>query len=79
MKTIFDEIKLSRYCLGSESHKGEIDFKFNLNFEGGEAETFVLDCPLFSNPIIINQSKKIWDGYRGRFEILDARLNYDVR
>jgi predicted ATP pyrophosphatase (TIGR00289 family) len=49
-------------------------FKFNLNFEGGEAETFVLDCPLFSNPIIINQSKKFWDGYRGRFEIVDAGL-----
>jgi diphthine-ammonia ligase len=26
-------------------------FGFNLNFEGGEAETFVIDCPLFSNPI----------------------------
>jgi diphthine-ammonia ligase len=50
-------------------------FKFNLNFEGGEAETFVLDCPLFSNPIIINQSKKFWDGYRGRFEIVDAGLD----
>jgi predicted ATP pyrophosphatase (TIGR00289 family) len=50
-------------------------YKFNLNFEGGEAETFVLDCPLFSNPIIINQSKKIWDGYRGRFEIVDAGLD----
>jgi len=50
-------------------------FGFNLNFEGGEAETFVLDCPLFSNPITINQSKKIWDGYRGRFEIVDAGLD----
>ena len=23
-------------------------FKFNLNFEGGEAETFVINCPNFS-------------------------------
>ena len=53
-------------------------FRFNLNFEGGEAETFVLDCPLFSNPITINQSKKIWDGYRGRFEIVDAGLDYNA-
>jgi len=53
-------------------------FRFNLNFEGGEAETFVLDCPLFSNSITINQSKKIWDGYRGRFEIVDARLDYNA-
>lgn len=50
-------------------------FGFNLNFEGGEAETFVINCPLFSNPIIIKESRKEWDGYRGRFEIVDARLN----
>ncbi len=50
-------------------------FGFNLNFEGGEAETFVVDCPLFLNPINIIKSEKIWDGYRGRFEIVDARLN----
>ena len=49
-------------------------FGFNLNFEGGEAETFVIDCPLFSNPIQINKSVKEWDGYRGRFEIVDANL-----
>lgn len=49
---------------------------FNLSFEGGEAETFVIDCPLFTKPLIIKKSNKIWDGYRGRFEILEARLNY---
>jgi ABC transporter with metal-binding/Fe-S-binding domain ATP-binding protein len=53
-------------------------FGFNLNFEGGEAETFVIDCPLFSNPIQINQFTKNWDGYRGRFEIVDAELNYNA-
>ena len=53
-------------------------FGFNLNFEGGEAETFVTDCPLFSNPIKINQAEKKWDGYRGRFEIVDAELNYNA-
>jgi len=41
-------------------------YGFNLNFEGGEAETFVVDCPLYSHPININKSKTIWDGYRGR-------------
>ena len=50
-------------------------FGFNLNFEGGEAETFVIDCPLFSNPIKVNEFTKNWDGYRGRFEIVDAELN----
>jgi len=53
-------------------------FGFNLNFEGGEAETFVVDCPLFSHAIKIIKGKKIWDGYRGRFEIVDARLNYNA-
>jgi ABC transporter with metal-binding/Fe-S-binding domain ATP-binding protein len=53
-------------------------FGFNLNFEGGEAETFVVDCPLFLHPIKINQERKIWDGYRGRFEIVDASLDYNA-
>lgn len=53
-------------------------FGFNLNFEGGEAETFVVDCPLFSHAIKIIQGEKIWDGYRGRFEIVDARLNHNA-
>ena len=50
-------------------------FNFNLNFEGGEAETFVTDCPIYSHPIKINKSQTIWDGYRGRFEIEDASLD----
>ena len=51
---------------------------FNLNFEGGEAETFVINCPLFSKPITIYESRKFWDGYRGRFEIVDAGVNYNA-
>lgn len=47
---------------------------FNLAFEGGEAETFVIDCPLFCSPIGVKQANKIWDGYRGRFEITEAIL-----
>ena len=49
-------------------------YGFNLNFEGGEAETFVIDCPLFSYPISIVKSKKTWDGYRGRLDIENAKL-----
>ena len=72
--------------LGKQITKSDIDtlknlsvkFGFNLNFEGGEAETFVVNCPLFSNSIKINKFKKIWDGYRGRFEIMDAELNYNA-
>jgi len=54
-------------------------YGFNLNFEGGEAETFVVDCPLYSHPININKSKTIWDGYRGRFEIEAASLDSNAR
>ncbi|NOS62132.1 MAG: diphthine--ammonia ligase [Nitrosarchaeum sp.] len=72
--------------LGKIITKNDIDnlyvlsqkFGFNLNFEGGEAETFVVDCSLFSHAIKIIQGEKIWDGYRGRFEIVDARLNYNA-
>ena len=53
-------------------------FGFNLSFEGGEAETFVINCPLFTNSIKINRSEKKWDGYRGRFEIVDAGLNFNA-
>jgi len=49
-------------------------FGFNASFEGGEAETFVVSCPLFSGRIKIVKSNQIWDGYRGRFEITEAVL-----
>jgi diphthine-ammonia ligase len=47
---------------------------FNLSFEGGEAETFVINCPLFSQPILITDSSTHWDGYRGRFEIVHSKI-----
>ena len=59
-------------------HNLSAKFGFNLNFEGGESETFVINCPLFSNSIQINKFTKNWDGYRGRFEIVDAELNYNA-
>ena len=58
----------------NELQKLQKKFNFNLNFEGGEAETFVTNCPLFEKPILILNSKTEWDGYRGRFEILEAKL-----
>jgi len=63
----------------SQLNKLSDKYGFNLNFEGGEAETFVVDCPLYSDPIIINKSKTIWDGYRGRFEIEVAGLDFNAR
>jgi len=53
-------------------------FGFNQSFEGGEAETLVLDCPLFNAPISVT-GVPCWDGYRGKFEIKTARIDYDAR
>jgi len=63
----------------SKLEKLSYKYGFNLNFEGGEAETLVIDCPLYSHPITITKSKTIWDGYRGRFEIEDASLDSNAR
>jgi len=62
------------YSQLKELEKLSKKFQFNLNFEGGEAETFVTNCPLFKNKIEIINSNKIWDGVRGRFEIVEAKL-----
>jgi len=34
---------------------------FNIQFEGGEAETFVTNCPLFKRRIVIEEFEKVWD------------------
>ena len=86
MMTVVSSDGLDDSWLGKLISKSDIDilkrlsqkFGFNLNFEGGEAETFVINCPLFKNSIKINKFEKIWDGYRGRFEIVDAELNYNA-
>ena len=54
-------------------------FGFNLNFEGGEAETFVVDCPLYSYPLKIIKSKITWDGYRGVLKINKVSLDFDFK
>lgn len=49
-------------------------YGFNLTFEGGEAETLVVDCPLYSKKLRINAANTHWDGQRGIFEIQDVSL-----
>ncbi len=50
--------------------------KYNINmlFEGGEAESFVLDAPLFKKRIKINKSSVEWQGTRGLYQIEEAEL-----
>ena len=47
---------------------------FNLTFEGGEAETLVIDCPLYLKQLQIKAATAYWDGQRGIFEIQDVAL-----
>lgn len=45
-------------------------FGINMCFEGGEGETFVLDCPIFKKRLRIREAIKKWFGYWGVYEIL---------
>lgn len=49
-------------------------YGINPGLEGGEGETFVLDCPLFDRRVEVISSKKHWNGDAGYLEILEARL-----
>ncbi len=62
-KTTYEQLK-----------KDSKKFKFNITFEGGEAETMVLDCPIYKKRIKISKYSIIWDGIRGTFEISDVDL-----
>ncbi len=42
--------------------------------EGGEFESFVVDCPLFKKRIEVVSAEKKWDGCRGELTILETRL-----
>jgi len=52
----------------------EKKFKINIGGEGGEYETFVLDCPLFKKEIVVLEAEKIWDKTRGEFLIKRAEF-----
>lgn len=49
-------------------------YGLHVGLEGGEGETFVLDCPLFEKKIEVLSSKKYWNGVNGYLEFLDVRL-----
>jgi predicted ATP pyrophosphatase (TIGR00289 family) len=46
----------------------------HLAFEGGEAETLVLDCPLFQKKINIIEAENIWQRDSGHYFIKKAVL-----
>ncbi len=49
-------------------------YKIHIGFEGGEAETLVLDGPIFNKRIKVMESENIWEGDSGYFLIKEARL-----
>lgn len=49
-------------------------FKFHPGLEGGEGETFVLDCPLFIAKVEVKRAETRWRRESGTYQILDARL-----
>ena len=49
-------------------------FGINVSGDGGEYESLVLDCPLFTKKLVITQAEKIWKGNSGILEIKDAKL-----
>jgi diphthine-ammonia ligase len=65
---IIDETELERLIeLSDRNH-------FNLNFEGGEAETLVLDSPIHYETVDVMDSEIQWDGQRGIFKITSVGL-----
>jgi ABC transporter with metal-binding/Fe-S-binding domain ATP-binding protein len=49
---------------------------FHLGFEGGEAESFVLDCPLFKKRIVVDSIEKFMDKKTGSgyIQVRNAKL-----
>ena len=73
---------LDKYWLGKtidysnfvELKRLSTNFGFNITFEGGEAETLVLDCPIYKKRVLVKEGRVLWDGVRGIFEIAEVDL-----
>ncbi|MEA3254870.1 MAG: diphthine--ammonia ligase, partial [Candidatus Altiarchaeota archaeon] len=49
-------------------------FRIHLAFEGGEAETLVLYCPMFKKEIKVVEAEKRWSGQRGTYIIKSTKI-----
>jgi diphthine-ammonia ligase len=52
----------------------EKKYRIHLSFEGGEAETFVIDCPLFYKKLKILKAEKIFSKNSGTYQIKKIAL-----
>lgn len=58
----------------SELEKLGEKYRLNVSLEGGEAETFVINGPIFKKSIIIRESEKLWQEGAGILKIRKAEL-----
>jgi ABC transporter with metal-binding/Fe-S-binding domain ATP-binding protein len=49
-------------------------YKIHIAFEGGEGETFTLDCPIFERKIELLSTEKHWHRDSGYLQIKEAKL-----
>jgi len=49
-------------------------YRFHLAFEGGEAETFVTDCPIFKKRLEIQEARKEWSSDSGFYFFKNVKL-----
>ncbi len=59
---------IDKGCL-EELKKIRNRYGINISGEGGEYETFVLDCPLYRKKLSIVEAEEEWDGRRGTLNI----------
>lgn len=65
--------KIDDSCL-SDLKKLNEKYGLHIAFEGGEAETFVLNCPMFKKRIKIEEAEKVWERTSGQLIIKRASL-----
>ncbi len=63
-----DEEGFNELSALSEEHR------FHLGFEGGEAETLVLNMPMYTRRIAVREARATWDGTCGTYNVLKAEL-----
>lgn len=66
---------LNKCILGKKINLEEVKklsekYRFHIAFEGGEAETLVLDAPIFNKKIEILESKIVWDNKQKTGELI---------
>ena len=58
----------------SELEKIAAKYGMHLGFEGGEAESFVLDGPNYKQKLVIDKAHNVWEGQSGKYIIDKAHL-----